>query len=153
MREGGVEYEDEDKSILENIKLVTEKWRLVIRYPELAKLSSKLSGSLSMSCLIALLHLKTGNFANSKLWESCQVKLLTYINNVKATLLLFLEKIIIGRYVQSAIAPEVFLEALLVGFHIQNCVFTNNYTRASTLYCHFSLSLIPFDKPIESISE
>lgn len=92
-----------------------------------------------MSCLMALLHLKTGNSADSKLWERCQVKLLIYINNVKATLL-FLEKIIIGRHVQSAIAPEVFLAALLVGFHIQNCIFTNNYTRAYTLYCHFSLS-------------
>lgn len=78
--------------------------------------------------------------ADSKLWERSQVKLLIYINNVKDTLL-FLEKIMIGRHVQSAIAPEVFLAALLVGFHIQNCIFTNNYTGAYTLYCHFSLSL------------
>lgn len=50
------------------------------------------------------------------------------------------KKIIIGRHGPSAIAPEVLLAALLVGFDIQNFIFTNNYTRAYTLYCHFSLS-------------
>lgn len=38
MRQREVEYEDGDKPILDNIKIVTEKWMLVIRYTELAKL-------------------------------------------------------------------------------------------------------------------
>lgn len=74
-------------------------------------------GSLAMSCLIALLLLRTGNFSAFQLWERCQEKLLIYINSVKTTLL-FLEKIIILRCVQSAIAPERLLAAFLLGLYI-----------------------------------
>ena len=37
VREGAVEYEDQDKPILEKVKMMTEKLRLVIRYPQFAK--------------------------------------------------------------------------------------------------------------------
>lgn len=37
-REWELAEEDDDKPILEDIKMVTEKWRLVIKYLELTKL-------------------------------------------------------------------------------------------------------------------
>lgn len=76
-----------------------------------------MSGSLAMSHLIVLLFLKTESLAGFNLWERFQEKLLNYINNVKTTLLFF-EKIIISRYVQSAIAPEGLVATLLLRLYI-----------------------------------
>lgn len=76
-----------------------------------------MSGSLAMSRLIVLLFLKTESLAGFNLWERFQEKLLNYINNVKTTLLFF-EKIIISRYVQSAIAPEGLVATLLLKLYI-----------------------------------